>query len=90
MVGGVTRRDVGEARLDPHSHQRQQPAFRPRVAGGELGGTEADADLVVRIGGVRRRQVHRHVDVVAACFESRFEDRRIEPRIARIDDHIGA
>ena len=45
--------------------------------------------LVVRIGRVRRRQVHRHVEVVAAGLERGVEDRRVEPWVAGVDDHVG-
>ena len=56
----------------------------------ELRRAEHRADLVVRVGRVRRRQVHGHVEVVAPGLERGLEDRWVEARIAGVDDHVGA
>jgi hypothetical protein len=89
VIRRVAGDDVGEAGLDSHTDECEQAALPPRVTGFELGGPEADADLVVRVGGVWSRQVHGHVEVVAACFERGFEDGRVEARIAGVDDDVG-
>ena len=39
---------------------------------------------------MRLGHVHRHVDVVAAGGERAFEDRRVEARVAGVEDHVGA
>src|SRR5215207_9781145 len=41
-VGGVTREDVREARLDPDAHERQEPRLLPLGRGRELGVAELD------------------------------------------------
>ena len=65
VVGGVAGDDVGEARLDAHADERQQAALGPLSVRRELRRAEHDADLVVGVGRMRRRQVHGHVEVVA-------------------------
>ena len=48
MVGGVAGEDVGEAGLDAHADQREQPALAPRVGRRELSAPSMHADLFVR------------------------------------------
>ncbi len=54
VVGRRSGRDIGEARLDTHADECEQPALGPGVAGRELGSTEADAELVMGIAAVWR------------------------------------
>ena len=45
--------------------------------------------MVVRIGGMRLTQVHRHVEIVGAGSETRVEDWFVETRVACIHDDVG-
>ena len=90
MIGCVSPGNVGEARLHAHPDQRQQATLGPRVAGLELGRAQADTDLVVWVRRVWGRQMHCHVEVVATRFERGLEDRRIEARVAGVDDDVSA
>ncbi len=89
FVGGVAGRDVGEPGLDTHADERHQAAVLPRRVFGELTVAEPDPGLRERVGRVRHRQVHRHVDVVAAGGERAAEDRRVEAGVAGVEDHVG-
>jgi len=55
----------------------------------ELGVAELAAGLFVRMCGMALGQVHCHVDVVAAGGQSGLEDRWVETRIRRVQDHVG-
>ena len=90
MVGGVAGEHVGQTGLDAHADQRQEPALAPAVRRGELLLAEHPTRQLVRPLRVRRRDVHRHVDVVATRVERGGEDRRVEPRVARVHDDVGA
>ena len=68
--------------------EREQPALAPAVGRGELLLAEHPARQLVGTLGVRLRQRHRHVEVVAARVERGGEDRRVEPRVARVHDHV--
>ena len=90
MVGGVARGDVGETRLDPHAHQRHQPAVSPYRRLGELGVTEATSGLRIRLGGVWLGEMHGHVHVVASGGKGALEDRRVESWVTGVEHHVGA
>ena len=88
LVGGVARRDVGETRLHAHPDERHQLPVLPHRVLGELAVTEPDPAFLVGACRVRLRQVHRHVDVVASRLERAFEDRRIQARVAGVEDDV--
>jgi hypothetical protein len=89
VVGGVAGDDIAEAGFHTHADEGEQAAVLPLAGHLELGVAELHAALVERVGGVRGRHVHRHVEVVAAGFERGIEDGRVEARVAGVDDHVG-
>jgi hypothetical protein len=90
VVGGIAGHHVAEPRLDTHCDDCEQAAFLPLIGDRELGVAELHATLVVRVRRVRHRHVHGHVEVVAAGLEGGVEDRRVEPRVAGVDDDVCA
>ena len=89
MVGGVAGGDVGEAGLDAHPDERHQLRGSSTPGAARTGRRRA-GDRVFSYGScrVRLRHVHRHVDVVAVRRERAFEDRRVEARVAGVEDHV--
>ena len=67
LVGREPCGDIGEAGLHAHAEQRHHPAIAPRRMFCELPVAEPRAGPVLQVGQVRRREVHRHVDVVASA-----------------------
>ena len=90
VIGGVPGRHIGEPRLDTHADEGHEPPVLPGRRLGELGVAETSTDLGVGLGRMGDRGVHRHVDVVASSGERGVEDRRVEPRVAGVQDDIGA
>ena len=90
MVGRVASEDVGEARLHAHADEREQPARLPRSRRHQLIGAEHPTDVFEGARRMTLGQVHREIDVVTARFERGAEDRRIEARVAHVDDDVGA
>ena len=88
VIGRIASKHVGHPGLDPDAHKRELPALGPRIGHCELRRTQHDSRLLVRPFGMWFRQVHRHVEVVASGLERGVENRRIEPRVARVDDRI--
>jgi hypothetical protein len=80
-VGGVPGEDVGQPRLDPHAHQCQPPGGGPVVGHRELLVAKLQPGLGVRVLRMRRRQAHRHVEVVGARRQGAPEDRHDEPGV---------
>ncbi len=89
VICRVSSRDVREAWLDTHADEGHEPTVLPSRGLSELRVAETTTDFRVRLGWVRDRGVHRHVDVVTAGFEGRFENRRVEPRVAGVQHDIG-
>jgi len=90
VVGRIAGEDVGEARLDAHAHEREQAGPLPLRGGGELLVAEHHAGLLEGPHRVTPRERHRHVEIRAAGLEGGLEDRRVQPRVARVEDHVGA
>ena len=90
VVGGVAGEHVGETGLDADAHEGEPAGGLPPVGDRELAVAEHLAGLVVRVLGVRVRQVHRHVEVGGPGREGAVEDRRVEARIAGVDHDVGA
>ena len=66
-----------------------QPARRSPLRGVlELAVAEFDTALLVRPGGVRLGQRHRHVEVSGAGGAGRGEQRHHEPRVGRVEQHV--
>ena len=81
VVGGIAGEDVGEARLDADPREREQAALPPALVHVELVLPELD---------VGARERHRHVEIRAAVLERGVEDRRVEARVGRVEDGVGA
>jgi hypothetical protein len=88
VVGRVSGGHVGEAGLHAHAHEGQQAGLLPGPVLGELGVAELHARLLERLVGVRLRQRHRHVEVVAAGRLRGREDRRVEARVAGVQHEV--
>ena len=88
MIGGVPSEHVRQAGFDAHAHQGEQPLLAPLRVGGQLGGPERLADLGVRVGRVRPREIHGHVHVGAAGLERRLEDGVVQTGVAGVDDDV--
>ena len=67
-----------------------RPCLGPALVLGELRVAELHARELVRPLGVRGRQRHRHVEVGAAGLEGGREDRRVEARVAGVQERVGA
>ena len=85
----VAREDVGQAGLDAHTDESQQPFLAPRSVGVELLLAQRDSDLVVRVGRVWPTQVHGHVEIVRTGPEAGLEDLLVETWVASVDDDVG-
>ena len=90
VVGRVPREDVREAGLDADPDEREQPGLLPARRRRELRVAEHHARQLVRPLRMALGQRHRHVEIRAAGIERRLEDRRVEPRVARVEDRVDA
>ncbi len=90
LVAGVAGEDVREPRLDADPDEREPAGLAPALGRGELRVAELHARLLVRPLRVRLGERHRHVEVGAAGVESGLEDRRVEARVDRVQDRVGA
>ncbi len=90
LVRRVAGEDVGRARLDPDADECEQALLLPGRRALELVVAELDADLLVRVRGVRLGEGHRHVEVRGAGVEARVEDRDVEERVDGVQDGVGA
>src|SRR5581483_7354659 len=79
LVGGVPREDVGKSWLDADAGEAEKPRLAPPCVLVELFRAEQDA---------RGRQRHRHVEIGDARLLRRVEDRRVEARVARVEDRV--
>ena len=84
VIGGVPGEHVGQPRLHAHPHEREEALVDPLGLGRELFVAEFHPGAAMRIGGVRPRQTHRGVEVVAAGIERASEDRHDEAWVNQI------
>ena len=84
MIGSVTGKHIGQPRLHTHPHKREEALVDPLSLGCELLVAEFHPRAAMRIGGVRPRQTHRGVEVVAAGIERAGEDRHNETWVNQI------
>jgi hypothetical protein len=87
-VGRVAGENVRQAGLDPDAAQGQQPAPLPLPGQRELLVAELDPRCQVRVGTVRVRQRHRHVEIGDAGRQGRPEHRHHEPRVECVQHRI--
>jgi hypothetical protein len=90
VVGGVAGEHVRQAGLDPDAEQRERARLAPLAVARELLVAELHPRQLVRPLGMRARQRHRHVQVGAARRPRRGEDRRVQARVAGVEDRVGA
>jgi hypothetical protein len=90
VVRGVAGEHIGQAGLHAQADHGQQTGVLPGGRERELLVAQLHAGLRVRPGRMRLRRRHRHVEVRAAGVERGVEDRHHEPRVARVDDHVGS
>ena len=93
VIGGITGEHIGQPRLNTHPHEREEAFVDPLGLGRELFVAEFHPGAAMRIGGVRPRQTHRGVEVVAAGIERAGEDRHDEAwvdEIRHMRDLVGA
>ena len=84
---GRTRRRARARRRCPRA--RAGPPLSHSSAAANCSSPSITARQLVRALGMRLRQRHRHVEVVQPAVERGVEDRRVQPRVARVDDHVG-
>ncbi len=80
VVCCIAGKNIGEARLDADSGQREEPALLPALV---------QVELVLPEQHVGARERHRHVEIRAAVLEGGVENRRVETRIRGIEDGVG-
>ena len=74
MISRVAREHVAESGFDTHPHEREATGGLPVGRLSELVVAELDAGLLVRVGRMRLRQAHGHVEVVGPGGERPRED----------------
>ena len=88
MLLSVAGEDIRQPRLDAHPDQRQQPLLLPPGGALELIIAQLDAAAPVWFLRMRRRQGHRHVEVVAARPVGGVEDRLIEEGFDGVENQV--